>query len=123
MKTIEVEKFSKLMRDYFIKLIEKHEHEVDVVNCNADLHQILDENSTINGWNLRDDKTPPTDRYILLSFENFSVPLVGRYEEDTDGDGAFYIGDEDESCISQDIIVNAWMDLPQCHREDGCHVV
>ena len=30
---------------------------------------------------------------------------------------AFYIGDEDESCVSQDMIVNEWMPLPMCYEE------
>ena len=62
------------------------------------------------------EKYPKNGKYVLLSFANFSVPLVGRYEEDEDG-GAFYIGDEAESCISQDMIVNAWMPLPKCYKE------
>ena len=56
--------------------------------------------------------------YILLSFENFSIPEIGRYEEDAEGNGAYYIGDEDESCLSQDMIVNAWMPLPEPYRRD-----
>ena len=63
------------------------------------------------------EKCPGSGKYVLLSFANFSLPLVGRYEEDADG-GAFYIGDEDESCVSQDLIVNAWMPLPKCYEEN-----
>lgn len=55
--------------------------------------------------------------YILLSFVNFSLPLVGRYEQDESG-GAFYIGDEDITCVSQDIYVNAWMPLPEPYRQE-----
>ena len=54
------------------------------------------------------EQYPENGKYVLLSFANFSVPCVGRYEEDEEG-GAFYIGDDDESCVSQDMIVNAWM--------------
>ena len=32
-------------------------------------------------------------------------------------DGAFYIGDEDETCVSQDMFVNAWMPLPKNYKE------
>jgi len=61
---------------------------------------------------------PPADEgYILLSFENFGIPLVGRYEEDEEGGGIFYLGDEEASCISQDLIVNAWMPLPEPYEE------
>ena len=59
---------------------------------------------------------PESGKYVLLSFANFSVPVVGRYEEDEEG-GSFYIGDEDESCVLQDMIVNAWMPLPKCYEE------
>ncbi len=69
------------------------------------------------GWIPCIERYPDTDGYILLSFSNFSVPLVGRYEEDDDG-GAFYIGDEDVSCSSQDMFVNAWRPLPEPYREE-----
>lgn len=69
------------------------------------------------GWIPCIERYPDTDSYILLSFSNFSVPLVGRYEEDDDG-GAFYIGDEDVSCSSQDMFVNAWRPLPEPYREE-----
>ena len=54
----------------------------------------------------------PDGGYILMSFENFPIPLIGRYEEDGEG-GAFYVGDYEESCISQKLIVNAWMQIPK----------
>ena len=64
------------------------------------------------------NEPPENDRYVLLSFENFSVPMVGRYEEDENG-GAFYVGDDDESCVSQDMFVNAWMNLPAPFQQKG----
>lgn len=69
------------------------------------------------GWIPVYEKLPPDDSYILLSFSNFSVPIVGRYEEDEDGGGNFFAGDEDEPLISQDLFVNAWMPLPKCYEE------
>ena len=63
------------------------------------------------------DIVPVTEKYILLSFENFSVPCIGRYEEDEEGGVAYYIGDEEETCSSQDMFVNAWMPLPKCYEE------
>ena len=59
----------------------------------------------------------PDGGYILMSFENFPIPLIGRYEEDGEG-GAYYVGDDEESCISQDLIVNAWKPLPEPYRKD-----
>ncbi len=75
-------------------------------------------NADGNGWIPCTERLPANDNdtYILLSFENFNVPCVGRYIEDEDG-GTFYVGDEDESCISQDMYVNAWMPLPASYRE------
>ena len=71
-------------------------------------------------WILIDEKLPDTEDYILLSFENFSLPQVGRYEYDhLEESGAFYLGDELETCISQDLYVNAWMPLPKCYREEN----
>lgn len=68
-------------------------------------------------WIPCSERFPEDDNYILLSFSNFSLPLVGRYEEDEEG-GAFYVGDEEESCVSQGIIVNAWQPLPKPYQED-----
>ena len=64
-----------------------------------------------------EEQKPPQDRYILLSFSNFSVPVVGRHEED-DGGGAFYAGDDGETCSQQYLIVNAWRPLPEPYREE-----
>lgn len=66
---------------------------------------------------INSDIVPVGSGYILLSFANFNVPLVGRYEEDEEG-GAYYIGDETETCSSQELIVNAWMPLPEPYKED-----
>ena len=57
--------------------------------------------------------------YILLSFDNYSLPAIGRYEEDEDGDGNFFEGDEDRSCLSYGLIVNAWMPMIKPYREEG----
>lgn len=60
---------------------------------------------------------PVAAGYILLSFENLPVPLIGRYQEDENG-GAYYIGDQEYSCISQGFIVNGWMPLPEPYRPE-----
>ena len=46
--------------------------------------------------------------------------MIGRYEAETDGSGAFYLGDCDgeDTCISQDLYVNAWMLLPEPYRPE-----
>ena len=77
-----------------------------------------DTNVGSNGWIPVEEELPETDKYILLSFSNFSIPCVGRYEEDENG-GAFYVGDDDETCVSQDMFVNAWMNLPDPYQTKG----
>ena len=77
-----------------------------------------DTNVGSNGWIPVEEELPETDKYIFLSFSNFSIPCVGRYEEDENG-GAFYVGDDDETCISQDMFVNAWMYLPAPYQPKG----
>ena len=71
-------------------------------------------------WIPVEERLPEEDNYILLSFENFSLPLVGRYEADSDGEGAFYLGDCDEgdTCLSENLFVNAWMPLPEPYRKE-----
>ena len=65
-------------------------------------------------WIPIEEQIPKEDEYILLSFENFSIPVIGRFEN-----GAFYAGDEDESLVKQDMHVNAWMPLPEPYRKMG----
>lgn len=64
------------------------------------------------------DTPPENNKHVLLSFENFSFPLVGRYEEDSHG-GAYYIGDDTKTCWSDGMIVNAWMNLPTPYRDEA----
>lgn len=65
------------------------------------------------------DQPPEDDKYILLSFADFSLPLVGRYEGDEENGGAYYVGDcdEDDTCITNDLYVNAWQPLPEPYKE------
>lgn len=65
------------------------------------------------------EKLPKTGNYVLMSFENFTLPAIGRYEVNDEGDGAWYFGDDDEgdTCCSAGLFVNAWMPLPNPYRE------
>lgn len=69
------------------------------------------------GWIPCEERYPDTTDYILLSFSNFTIPVIGRWEEDEDG-GAFYVGDDTESCVSHGMIVNAWQQLPKVYRPE-----
>lgn len=68
-------------------------------------------------WIDVDIELPKDDNYVLISFTNFSIPVVGRYEEDAEG-GAFHVGDDAESCVQHDLFVNAWMPLPKPYRPE-----
>ena len=77
-----------------------------------------------SGWIPVEEQLPEEGRYILLSFSNFSLPALGRYESDTGG-GAFYLGDcdEEDTCIANDLYVNAWMSLPEPYRPENLTLV
>ena len=67
-------------------------------------------------WIPCSERLPKNEDYILVSFENFTLSDIARYEENEEG-GAFYPGDEEESYMSYGLIVNAWMPLPEPYRE------
>ena len=71
-----------------------------------------------HSWIPVEERLPEEDEYVLMSFENFTLPIIGRYEKDNDGGGAWYTGDDDgcDTCSSQDLFVNAWMPLPKPYR-------
>ena len=71
-------------------------------------------------WIPCSERIPEDDTYILMSFENHSLPLVGRYDKDGEMGGAFYIGDcdGDDTCIANNLFVNAWCPLPDPYREE-----
>lgn len=78
----------------------------------------LEQDEKENGWIPVSERFPETDDYILLSFANYSIPIIGRCERDKDGNGIFYAGDDLISCLGNDLYVNAWMELPERYRED-----
>ena len=65
------------------------------------------------------DEPPETDDYILLSFENFTSLLIGRYESREDGSGNYYIGDcdEEDMCLANNLFVNARQPLPEPYKQ------
>ena len=73
-----------------------------------------------SGWIPVTERVPENDDYVLMSFENFSLPLVGRYMDDEKLGGAWYLGDcfDEDTCLANDLFVNAWMPLPKPYRED-----
>lgn len=63
------------------------------------------------------ERVPEDDRYIILSFANYPLPTVGRYEKDDQG-GAFYEGDYDKPLNTYGLFVNAWAEMPEQYREE-----
>lgn len=68
-----------------------------------------------DNWIPVSEHLPEAGSYVLLSFENVTIPNIGRYETDEEG-GAFYSGDDDESYVEYGIFVNAWRPLPELYR-------
>lgn len=66
------------------------------------------------GW-IPAELPPETDDYILLSFENYSGLMIGRYEEDEEG-GAYHLGDEGLA-LEHGLYVNAWMKLAEQYKD------
>ena len=67
-------------------------------------------------WIPCSERLPEDESYILVSFENSTMPDIARYEENDEG-GTFYPGDDEKSYSSYGIFVNAWMPLPKPYRE------
>lgn len=88
------------------------------IELSANLIKIVAEYVKKCKWIPVEERLPEEDEYVLMSFENFTLPIIGRYEKDNDGGGAWYIGDNDgcDTCSSQNLFVNAWMPLPKPYR-------
>ena len=81
-----------------------------------EVNRILAEEEKTGGWIPVTERLPEDDKYILISFENSTLPDIGRYEVDKDGNGAFYPGDDEKSYVEYDLFVNAWMPLSEPYR-------
>lgn len=66
-------------------------------------------------WIPISERLPKDEDYILVSFENSTMPDIARYEENDEG-GTFYPGDDEESYSSYGFFVNAWMSLPEPYK-------
>lgn len=93
----------------------------DEKEARAKAEQLLRQRNRLkSGWIPVTERLPENDDYVLMSFENFSLPLVGRYVDDEKLGGAWYLGDcfDEDTCLANDLFVNAWMPLPKPYRED-----
>lgn len=75
-----------------------------------------------DGWIPVEDTehTPENESYVLVSFSNFTLPDIARYEENEEG-GTYYPGDDEESYLKYGLFVNAWQPLPKPYHSDPCH--
>lgn len=89
-----------------------------VIHCETEDEQkkVIERLKSTN-WIPVSERLPDPDKYILVSFENFSVPIIGRYTVDDDDNGTFRVGNEDDSFSEHDLYVDAWMELPKCYKE------
>ena len=119
MKELEkiLEEIEKIEKEY---ICEEHHplFKMGAAGIASEIKDIIQEYMN-DDWIPVEEDPPKTDDYILLSFANFNLPLVGRYETNEEG-GAFYLGDcdEEDTCISQDLYVNAWRPLPAPYRPE-----
>lgn len=77
---------------------------------------LVEDKNVEQRWIPVSERLPDVDKYILVSFENFTILDIGRYETDKDGSGAFYPGDDDKSYVEYGLFVNAWMPLPEPYK-------
>ena len=69
-------------------------------------------------WIPIEERSPKHEEYVLAYFSNYSMPDIARYEEDENGNGTYYPGDEEKSYLELGIFVNAWMPLPKRYGDD-----
>lgn len=90
-----------------------------IVDTLDEVLSIIDEQPKVGEWISVAERLPDVDEYILVSFANFSVPMIGRYTVDDTDSGTFRVGDEDDSFVQHDLYVNAWMPLPEPYEEES----
>ena len=78
----------------------------------------LQEEREKHRWIPVTESLPEPETYVLVSFDNSTLPDIATYRVDDDGSGAFYAGDEDYTYLSVGLFVNAWMPLPKPYREE-----
>ena len=67
-------------------------------------------------WIPISERLPEDESYILVSFENSTMPDIARYEENDGENDKFYPGDDEETYAHYGLVVNAWMPLPESYK-------
>lgn len=90
-----------------------------VIHCESreEREEVIERLKATN-WIPVDEKLPDPDKYILVSFENFPIPMIGIYTADDDDGGTFRISGKDDSFLEHGLHVDAWMELPKRYREE-----
>lgn len=104
------------------KILEERDKILTFWEVIDDLQEALKQDEEENRWIPVSERLPDPDEYILVSFENFSVPMIGKYTVDDEDNGTFRIGDEVDSFVDNDLFVNAWMPLPKPYKEETNNV-
>ena len=83
------------------------------------IRETFNEQAEYQVWTPISEKFPEVGQYVLVSFENegLTLPHIASYEEDEDGDCAFYPDGSNFTYASVGVFVNAWMPLPEVYRE------
>lgn len=73
-----------------------------------------------DGWipveeTIEEGNLPKDGEYVMVSFWNFTMPDIARYEQDEYG-GTFYPGDGERGYSDFGLFVNAWRPLPKPYR-------
>lgn len=76
-----------------------------------------EDTNVLGKWIPCSERLPEDESYILVSFENATMPDIARYEENDEG-GTFYPGDDEKPYSSYGIFVNAWTPLPEPYKQN-----
>lgn len=91
-----------------------------VIHCETEEEQKeiigMISNAFKSRWIPISERLPEPGKYVLLSSEYFPLPSIGRYEEDEEGGGEFYMADDAERC-TYGLYVDAWLPLPEPYGE------
>ena len=84
------------------------------------IRETFNEQAEYQVWTPISEKFPEVGQYVLVSFENegLTLPRIASYDEDEEGNGAFYPDGSNFTYASVGVFVNAWMPLPDPYREE-----
>lgn len=77
----------------------------------------LQEEQEKHRWIPVGERLPEFGEDVMISFSNFSLPIIGRCDRDEEGI-MWFAGDELESLVSHNLFVNAWQPLPEPYKEE-----